>query len=98
MILDFFNKETEDIYNGINSKNTRKILPVKLKNIALRKLYFLENATDIMDLKIPPSNKLELLQGNRNGQYSIRINNRYRICFIWTEMGVKQVEITDYHR
>ncbi|MFK5969817.1 MAG: type II toxin-antitoxin system RelE/ParE family toxin [Candidatus Marithrix sp.] len=98
MIIDFFDKGTEDIYNGVDSKEARKALPVKLKNIALRKFYFLDNAVDIIDLRIPPSNRLELLQGDRKGQYSIRINERYRVCFIWTELGIKRVEIIDYHR
>lgn len=97
MIIDFYDKGTEDIYNGIDSKDSRKTLPVKLKRIALRKFYFLDNAVDIDDLRTPPSNRLELLQGDRQGQYSIRINNHYRICFIWTKQGPTQVEIVDYH-
>ncbi|RKZ52154.1 MAG: plasmid maintenance system killer protein [Candidatus Parabeggiatoa sp. nov. 3] len=97
MIIDFFDKGTEDVYNGIDSKEARKTLPVKLKRIALRKFYFLDNAINIEDLRKPPSNHLELLQGDRQGQYSIRINNRYRICFVWTEQGPTRVEIVDYH-
>jgi len=97
MIIDFFDQGTEDIYNGFNSRNARKTLPVELRKIALRKFYFLDNAVNLMDLRIPPSNKLERLSGGREGQYSIRINDRYRICFIWTKKGPKQVEIVDYH-
>jgi len=97
MIIDFFNKGTEDIDNGIDSKEARKTLPVKLRRIALRKFYFLDNAVDIEDLRTPPSNRLELLEGDRQGQYSIRINNRYCICFVWTKQGPTRVEIVDYH-
>jgi proteic killer suppression protein len=97
MIIDFFDKGTEDIYNGIDSKDARKTLPIKLRKIASRKFYFLDNAVDIEDLRIPPSNRLELLQGDRQGQYSIRINDRYRICFVWAELGPTSVEIVDYH-
>ena len=97
MIIDFLDQGTEDIYNGINSRNARKTLPVELRKIALRKFYFLENAVNLMDLRIPPSNKLERLSGGRKGQYAIRINDRYRICFVWTKKGPKRVEIVDYH-
>ncbi len=97
MIQDFFNQGTEDIYNGINSKAARNILPSDLRHRALRKLYFLDHATNLTDLRVPPGNKLERLHGNREGQHSIRINEQYRICFIWTQQGPKQVEIVDYH-
>lgn len=88
MIIDFFDKGTKDIYNGIDSKEARKTLPVKLKRIALRKFYFLDNAINIEDLRKPPSNHLELLQGDRQGQYSIRINNR--IVFVLYEQNKGQ--------
>ncbi len=97
MITDFYNKGTEDIYNGINSRQARKTLPVKLRQIALRKFYFLDNAVTLEDLKMPPGNNLELLRHDREGQHSIRINERYRICFIWTEEGPSRIEIVDYH-
>jgi proteic killer suppression protein len=97
MIIDFCNQGTEDIYNGIPSKFARKTLPTTLWTIALRKFYFLDNAVSLEDLRTPPSNHLEKLQGDREGQYSIRINHQYRICFIWTAQGTTQVEITDYH-
>ena len=97
MIIDFFDKGTEDIYNGVNSKEARKKIPDQLIKIALRKFYFLDNAIILADLNSPPSNKLELLRGDRKGQYSIRINQQYRICFIWTLQGPKRVEIVDYH-
>lgn len=97
MIIDFCDKGTEDIYNGVNSKQSRKTLPVELRQIALRKFYFLDNAIRIEDLKMPPGNHLEALKGDRKEQYSVRINERFRICFVWTEKGPKQVEIVDYH-
>ncbi len=97
MIIDFYNKGTEDIYNGVNSKQARKTLPVELRQIALRKFYFLENAVNIEDLRMPPGNHLEILHGDRRGQYSIRINDRYRICFFCSEKGPRRVEIVDYH-
>jgi len=75
----------------------RKTLPVELRRIALRKFYFLENAANLEDLRMPPGNHLEALHGDRRGQHSIRINDRYRICFVWCEKGPKQVEIVDYH-
>ena len=97
MIIDFHDKGTEDIYNGINSKQARKTLPVELRQIALRKFYFLDHAIRLEDLRVPPSNHLEALKGDRKGQYSVRINDCFRICFVWTEKGPKQVEIIDYH-
>jgi len=97
MIIDFDDKGAEDVYNGINSRLARKTLPVELRRIALRKFYFLENAANLEDLRMPPGNHLEALHGDRRGQHSIRINDRYRICFLWTERGPKQVEIVDYH-
>ncbi|MEW5767642.1 MAG: type II toxin-antitoxin system RelE/ParE family toxin [bacterium] len=97
LILDFYDKGTEDIYNGIDSKEARKTLPVELRGVALRKFYFLDNAVNLEDLKIPPGNHLEALHHDRRGQHSIRINDRYRICFIWTEKGPRRVEIVDYH-
>jgi toxin HigB-1 len=97
MIVDFCDKGTEDIYNGVNSKQARKTLPVELRQIALRKFYFLDNAIRLEDLKVPPGNHLEALRGDRKEQYSVRINERFRICFVWTENGPKQVQIVDYH-
>ena len=97
MIIDFEDRGTEDVYNGINSRQARKTLPVEWRRIALRKLYFLENAANFEDLRMPPGNHLEALHGERRGQHSIRINDRYRICFLWTERGPKRVAIVDYH-
>ncbi len=97
MIVNFYNQGTEDVYNGVNSREARKTLPVELGRIALRKFYFLENAVDLEDLRMPPGNRLEVLRGERRGQHGIRINDRYRICFVWSEKGPKRVEIVDYH-
>ena len=90
-------QETEDIFNGIHGKKALRRLPVDLWKIAYRKFYMLDNASLLHDLRSPPNNRLELLRGNRKGQYSIRINDQYRICFEWTTQGPASVEIVDYH-
>ncbi|OGP26429.1 MAG: plasmid maintenance system killer [Deltaproteobacteria bacterium GWB2_42_7] len=72
-------------------------LPGDIQQIALRKLRMINNAQNINDLRIPPANRLEKLSGNRAGQYSIRINDQWRICFIWKGGDAYNVEITDYH-
>lgn len=92
-ILGFADKETEKIYNR---KFSRK-LPSDIQRVALRKLIYMDNAQNIYDLRVPPSNRLESLQGDRQGQFSIRINDRYRICFTICESGFDDVEIVDYH-
>ena len=97
MIQTFKNTATEDIFNGENTKVARKLCPRLLLRVATRKLDQLDSAIQLDDLRAPPGNRLEALKGNRSGEYSIRINDQYRICFIWTEMGPDAVEITDYH-
>jgi len=97
VIIDFYDKGTEDVYNGVNSRQARKTLPVELRKIAFRRFYLLDNAVNLKDVKMSPGNHLEVLRGKRRGQHSIRINDRYRICFIWSEKGPKRVEIVDYH-
>lgn len=97
MIRSFKNAATEDIFNGINSKAARKTCPQSVWAIAARKLDQIDSAEAIDDLRIPPGNRLEMLKGNRGGQHSIRINEQYRICFVWTEAGPEEVEIIDYH-
>lgn len=97
MIITFKNKGTEDLFYGKNSKEARKICPRLLWKIAARKLDQLDSVIKVQELQIPPGNKLESLSGDREGYYSIRINERYRICFIWTEFGAEFVEIVDYH-
>ena len=97
MIQDFKDGATEDIYHGIRSKVSLRQLPVNLWPIAYRKFYALDHAASLNDLKSPPRNRLEVLVGDRKGQYSIRINDQYRICFVWTILGPSCVEIVDYH-
>ncbi|HQV93758.1 MAG TPA: type II toxin-antitoxin system RelE/ParE family toxin [Anaerolineales bacterium] len=97
MIQSFKNSGTEDIFNGENTKEARRVCPNSIWKIAARKLDQVDSVTALHELRIPPSNKLEPLSGDRKGQYSIRINDQYRICFEWTELGPDQVEIVDYH-
>jgi len=97
MIQSFKNAGTEDVFNGENTKAARNILPNNIWKIAARKLDQLDSVAALAELRIPPNNRLEALTGDRKGQYSIRINDQYRICFIWTEKGPDQVEIVDYH-
>jgi toxin HigB-1 len=97
MIRTFKHTGVEDIFNGINSPTARRICPQNLWNIAVRRLDLLDSVSALQELRIPPGNRLEALGGDRKGQYSIRINNQYRICFFWTEQGPDQVEIVDYH-
>lgn len=97
MILSFSENATEDIYNGINSKRARKILNPSLWDVAIRKLDMINAAEDLNDLRIPPSNHLEMLKDNLKGLHSIRINNQYRIIFCWTDLGARDVAIVDYH-
>ena len=97
MIQTFKHTGVEDIFNGINSPTARRICPQNLWKIAVRRLDLLDSVSALQELRIPPSNRLEALGGDRKGQYSIRINNQYRICFFWTEQGPDQVEIVDYH-
>lgn len=93
MIHSFASAETERIWAGRVSRR----LPMDIQSIALRKLRLLNQARVIGDLKVPPGNRLEALKGNRKGQFSIRINNPWRICFSWVEGGAENVEIVDYH-
>jgi proteic killer suppression protein len=97
MIISFKNKGTEDVFNGKNTKKARKVCPNELQAIARRKLDQLDSVVDVNELKIPPGNRLELLSGDRQGKYSVRISKQYRICFLWSANGPKLVEITDYH-
>lgn len=98
MIRSFKNKGTEDIYDGKNSKDARKLCPRDVMRVAIRKLEQIDSALVLDDLKVPPGNKLELLSGDRAEQYSIGINDQYRVCFIWQDGNAEQVEIVDYHR
>jgi proteic killer suppression protein len=93
MIKTFKDDETEKVFH----RQISKILPADIQRVALHKLRMLNNAYTIADLRIPTANHLEKLSGNRTGQYSIRINDRWRICFEWRSNSVYNVEITDYH-
>lgn len=97
MIASFKNKATEDVFNGVSSKEARKSCPRTLWKVATRKLDQLDSVTTLDELRVPPGNRLEALSRDRKGQHSIRINDQYRICFIWSDTGPAQVEISDYH-
>ena len=97
MIQSFANEGTEDIFNGRNSKAARRTCPRELWGMAARRLDHLDSVEELDHLRIPPGNRLEPLTGDRKGQYSIRINERYRICFRWSKLGPLDVEIVDYH-
>jgi len=93
MIVSFRCSETEKIFNRKFSKK----LPEAIQATALRKLWQIDAAVTLKDLRIPPNNHLESLKGDRNGQYSIRINQQFRICFRWFSNSATDVEIVDYH-
>jgi proteic killer suppression protein len=95
-IVSFADTGTEDIF-GEDSGKARRACPEVVWIIARRKLDQLNAAVSLSDLRVPPSNHLEPLKGDRSGQYSIRINKQYRVCFRWTDSGPTDVEITDYH-
>jgi proteic killer suppression protein len=93
VIKTFKDRETEKVFR----RRVSSRLPGDIQQTALRKLRMISNALSFKDLRIPPANRLEKLSGNRTGQHSIRINDQWRICFIWREGNAYDVEITDYH-
>jgi len=93
MIKSFADTDTEKVWN----RQWVKSLPLEIQRIGLRKLFMLHRAVLLEDLRVPPGNRLERLSGNRKGQWSIRINDQYRVCFRWNNGEVFDVEITDYH-
>ena len=93
MIRSFRDKTTEAVFNGESPKG----FPADLVKVARRKLRYLNAAGDPSDLKSAPGNPLEALAGDRKGQHSIRINDQFRVCFVWTAEGAAEVEIVDYH-
>lgn len=93
MIRSFADRETEGIWNGRRSRK----LPPDIQTVALRKLRLLNQARTLIDLRVPPGNRLESLKGDRAGQHSVRVNEQWRICFTWREGGPSDVEIVDYH-
>jgi toxin HigB-1 len=96
VIRSFADQGTEDIFNGVDTRAARRTCPKSLWSRARRKLDQLNRARDLSDLAVPPGNRLERLRGNRVGQYSIRVNEQYRVCFYWENGYADQVEITDY--
>ena len=92
MIRSFHCKDTETLFNDRDVRRFRSI-----ERVARRKLLYLHRAIKLQDLRVPPGNRLEALKGNRKGQYSIRINDQWRICFVWVDGDVLNVEIVDYH-
>ena len=96
MIKSFGNALAEDLFYNKKSKHSRSF-PAELYRQARRKLLYLHDASELKDLRVPPGNRLEALKGDRLRQYSIRINDRWRICFVWELGDVYEVEIVDYH-
>jgi toxin HigB-1 len=97
MIVSFRDDGARDVFNGVNSGAARKACPTDIVRVARRKLDMIVQAVVLSDLPAPPANRLEKLKGDRAGQHSIRINDQYRTCFIWTGAGATDVEIADYH-
>jgi proteic killer suppression protein len=93
MIVNFKDSGAENLFHGYKTPG----LPADIQRAAMRKLKLLHNAVDLQDLRIPPGNRLEALKGNRSGQHSIRVNDQWRICFIWLDRNAHSVEIVDYH-
>ena len=93
MIKSFRDAETEKVFNRSFSRR----LPQDIQSVALRKLRMISNAVDASDLRSPPANRLEQLSGDRQGQCSVRVNDQWRICFVWRDGDAYEVEICDYH-
>jgi proteic killer suppression protein len=93
MIVSFRDRQTEEFWQ----RGTGRAVPANLRRMAMRKLKLVSDAATLEDLRVPPGNHLEELKGDRAGQHSIRINRRYRVCFLWQEGNAHQVEIVDYH-
>ena len=93
MIASFKDAGAQELYETGRSRR----VPSDIQRVALRKLKYLNNAEDLNDLRVPPGNRLEALSGDREGQHSIRINDQYRICFVWRDAQFHEVEIVDYH-
>jgi toxin HigB-1 len=97
VIRSFADRGTEDIFNGVNSAAARRLVPRSLWTVAARKLDQIDSVEQLDELRIPPGNRLEALSGERHGQFSIRINDQYRICFRWVDEQAEEVAIVDYH-
>lgn len=97
MIRSFGNALAEDLYFDRESRATRRF-PAELKRIARRKILYLHDAAELNDLKVPPGNRLEMLKGDLKGQYSVRINDQWRVVFRWEGGDALEVKVVDYHR
>ena len=97
MIRSFKNQGTQDVFNGANTREARRACPQSSWRVAGRELDQLDSVSRLNELRVPPGNRLERVTGDREGQHSIRINNQYRICFIWIDNEPDDVEIVDYH-
>lgn len=97
MIRSFADSATDDVFNGAVTRRAQRACPLDLWPVARRKLTQLNRVTGLQELGVPPGNRLERLRGDRAGQFSVRINERYRICFRWESGYADDVEITDYH-
>ena len=97
MIKSFRDRGTEDIFDRNNTREARQTCPAQIWRVAQRKLDQLNGVVSLDSLKIPPGNLLESLRDDRKGQHSIRINDKFRVCFVWTDDGAENVEIKDYH-
>jgi proteic killer suppression protein len=93
VIQGFRDRETEQVWRG----QVARRLPPDIQRVARRKLRMLNNAKTLDDLRVPPANRLERLKGSRSGQYSIRVNDQWRVCFAWERGNARDVEIVDYH-
>jgi proteic killer suppression protein len=97
VIVSFAEAGTEDVFHGRDTRAARRVCPLSLWTVTRRKLDQLNAAVSLASLRVPPGNRLEALKGDRAGQFSIRVNTQFRICFGWTKAGPADVEITDYH-
>lgn len=97
MIQSFHDRGTRDVFDDNRSKAASQTCPPELWKVARRKLDQLNQAHALADLRVPPGNRLEALKGDRKGQHSVRIHDQFRVCFVLTEAGPRDVEIVDYH-
>ena len=97
MIRSFADQATEDVFDGSATRRARARLPVEVWPVARRKLTQINRVGDLRELAVPPGNRLERLRGDRAGYYSIRVNDQYRICFLWEQGYADNVAIEDYH-
>lgn len=97
VIRSFADAATEDVFDGRDSRRARRCCPALLWPVARRKLDQLNRVRELQELRAPPGNRLERLRGDRQGRYSIRINEQYRVCFRWEDGHAEEVQVTDYH-